>query len=129
MVARGLLIAFQMTTSITINPQAESYNPAQAGKPKPPNIVNDSFIDGFAGLLDIINPLQHIPGVSTIYSQLTGDKSSPAASIIGGAIFGGPIGLIASIANAIFEQETGKDIGSHLFAAATGKYEKTSGLS
>jgi hypothetical protein len=117
-----------MTTSIIIHPIAENYNPALAGKPKAPDIVNDNFFSGFADLLDVINPLQHIPGVSTVYSQLTGDKSSAAASILGGALFGGPIGLIASIANAIFEQETGNNIGEHLLAAATGKYEKTAEL-
>ena len=45
----------------------------------------------FGDIIDVINPLQHIPVVSTIYWELTGDKISPAARMAGGALFGGPI--------------------------------------
>lgn len=70
----------------------------------------------FGTLLDIINPLQHIPVVSTIYQRLTGDEASPAANIIGGALFGGPIGLLVASADSAIKGETGKDIGGHVFA-------------
>jgi hypothetical protein len=117
-----------MTTSITITPESSSLSPYQAGRPKLPDIVNDDFFSSFADLLDVINPLQHIPGISTAYQALTGDTMSAGAQIAGGALFGGPIGFIASIANAISEQETGKDIGSNLFATVTGKYQQTEAL-
>ncbi len=118
-----------MTVALTIHPEFSSGSPAQAGKPKAPELVNDDFFSSFADLLDIINPLQHLPGVSTVYQALSGDTISAGAQIAGGALFGGPIGLLASIANAVFEQETGKDVGASLFAAATGNYQKTSELS
>ena len=73
----------------------------------------------FADLLDIINPLQHIPIVSTIYRALTGDEISPAARIAGGALFGGPIGFAVAIVNAAVEAATGEDIGDTVLAALT----------
>jgi hypothetical protein len=75
----------------------------------------------FSDILDVINPLQHIPIISTLYQALTGDTQSPAAKIIGGGIFGGPIGLIASIFDTVIEQETGKDTAGNLMAAITGE--------
>lgn len=74
--------------------------------------------DGFSfgTLLDIVNPLQHIPVVSTIYQKLTGDETSPGANIIGGALFGGTIGLIVAAADSALQGETGKDAGGHVFA-------------
>ena len=63
-------------------------------------------------LIDIINPLQHIPIVSTIYRKITGDEIAPAARLIGGGLFAGPIGLIAAAANIVADAATGQDIGS-----------------
>jgi hypothetical protein len=74
--------------------------------------------DGFSfgALLDVINPLQHIPVVSTIYRAASGDSIGPAPRIVGGALFGGVVGLIASAADAVVEGVTGKDTGSHVLA-------------
>ena len=74
----------------------------------------------FSTLLDIINPLQHIPLVSSLYRDITGDEISPSARIIGGGLFGGPIGLATASANAIFEQASGDDILGHTLAAFSG---------
>lgn len=117
-----------MTTAITINPFASNPSPALAGKGKAPDIVNDDFFGSFADVLDVMNPLQHIPGISTIYQALSGDTMSTGAKLAGGALFGGGIGFISSLVNAIVEQETGKDIGQNLFAAVTSSYQKTSEL-
>ena len=75
--------------------------------------------DGFTfkDILDIINPLQHIPGVSTLYRDLTGDDISPASRIGGGALFFGPLGAAVSTANVIVDKTTGKDVGEHVLAA------------
>ena len=76
--------------------------------------------DGFlATLLDVINPLQHIPVVGSLYREITGDEISQAASIAGGALFGGPIGLASATANAIFEQASGNDLMGHAVALFT----------
>ncbi len=112
-----------MTTEITINPPP-FLSPYQAGKPKPPSIVNEDFFTKFSDLFDAVNPLQHIPGIATAYRAISGDEISSGAKLLGSMLFGGPVGLVASIANAIIEQETGKDIGEKLFAAASKAYEK-----
>jgi hypothetical protein len=120
-----------MTTQITIHPlpEAPSLSPYQARMGKAPEIVSDNFFESFADLLDVINPLQHIPVVSAVYREVTGDTISTGARMAGGALFGGPLGLLAAIGNSIFEQETGGDIGKNLFAAAAGKYERATTLS
>jgi len=75
----------------------------------------------FADFLDIINPLQHIPIINTIYREITGDTISPLARMVGGGLFGGPIGLMASAFNNAVESQTGGDIGANLLAAVTGQ--------
>ncbi|MGE5517717.1 MAG: hypothetical protein ACM31D_18085 [Bacteroidota bacterium] len=70
----------------------------------------------FWDLLDVINPLQHIPVVSDIYRDMTGDKIGVGARLVGGTLFGGPIGLIASAVDCVVEESTGKDTGEHVLA-------------
>ena len=74
--------------------------------------------DGFTFLdfLDIINPLQHIPIVGTIYRQLTGDQINPGARVLGDTLFFGPIGTVASIGDMLIREATGKDMGEHVVA-------------
>lgn len=71
----------------------------------------------FFDLLDAINPLHHIPIISTIYRRLTGDDLSIASRLAGGALFGGAIGLSAAAFNAILEASTGKDLGEQVASA------------
>ena len=78
---------------------------------------NDGF--SFKDLLDVINPLQHIPGISTVYRDLTGDDISHASRIGGGTLFFGPIGAAISTANVIIDKTTGNDIGGHVMAVFT----------
>ena len=70
----------------------------------------------FADLLDIVNPLQHIPVISTLYRHFTGDVLDPAMRIAGGTLFGGPIGAIVSIFNVILKDASGRDMGEHALA-------------
>lgn len=70
----------------------------------------------FSDFLDIINPLQHIPIVSTIYRAITGDQIEAGSRMAGGALFGGPIGLAASVVSAMVNESTGKDPGEHAMA-------------
>ncbi len=80
----------------------------QAGNP------DDEF--GFEDLIDIVNPLHHIPLVNIVYQNLSGDTIKPAGRIIGGAVFGGFVGAAAGIANVIVEEETGKDMAGNVVA-------------
>lgn len=70
----------------------------------------------FWDVLDIVNPLQHIPLVNSVYRAVTGDEIKPAMQIGGGILFGGVIGGVAAIANAALQEATGKDLGGHMLA-------------
>ncbi len=98
--------------SVTITPPV--LTPPPTGAAKPAKAEHQGF--GFADILDIINPLQHIPVVSTLYRKLTGDQMSPTAEIAGGALFGGVLGLVSSLADVIWTQATGKDFGNTVMA-------------
>lgn len=99
----------------TAAPQVSSENETAGAKDSRPLFGKDGFT--FGDLLDIINPLQHIPVVSTVYRALTGDKIDAGSRIIGGGLFGGPIGLVASMVSGMVEEATGKDPGEHALAA------------
>jgi hypothetical protein len=79
------------------------------------------FLDFILGILDVINPLQHIPVISTLYRHLTGDEISPMAQVAGDTLYGGPIGGALSLANVATKAETGHDIGDHMLAMVTGE--------
>jgi hypothetical protein len=82
----------------------------------------DEFVDkgakplGFGDMLDAINPLQQLPVVGSIYRAVTGATIEPAARVAGGLIFGGLIGGIGAVVNAVTESLSGKDLGGHLVA-------------
>ena len=82
------------------------------------------FIGFIKAVLDVINPLQHLPVISTIYRHMTGDEISPAARIAGGALYGGPVGLAMGVVNAAVESNTGKDMGETVLAMAFGGDDK-----
>ena len=72
----------------------------------------------FKDVVDIVNPLHHIPIVGSIYRSVTGDEIKPASRIIGGSVFGGPLGAVTSTINAISEMQTGKDLNDRAFGMA-----------
>ncbi len=75
----------------------------------------------FGDLIDVINPLQHVPVVSTIYRSITGDSIAPGPRLAGGGLFGGFIGLAGAVVNLAIEQTTGKDVGDHVLALVSGE--------
>ncbi len=80
----------------------------------------------FGDIIDIINPLQHLPVIGTLYRQFTGDTIKPFSNIIGGAIFGGPVGAVSSTVNVIVKDRTGKDLGETAMALAGFSSDKES---
>jgi hypothetical protein len=75
----------------------------------------------FKDLLDIVNPLQHIPVVGSIYRYLTGDEPSGGARIVGDSIYGGPIGFGVSVVSTAFLTDSkGEDVGEQLLANVFG---------
>ena len=82
----------------------------------------------FKTILDTINPLQHIPGVSALYRELTGETIGPAARMAGGALFGGAIGFVVSAVNAVVEGLSGKDLTGHLLSLANSPAQGSAAL-
>jgi hypothetical protein len=74
----------------------------------------------FSDFLSMFNPLNMIPGVSALKAQATGQKTPAMAGLIGGALFGGPIGVVVAGLNMAFEEATGKGMLGSVAAAATG---------
>lgn len=77
-----------------------------------------SLNTAFHDLLDIVNPLQHLPVVGTLYRAITGDTIGTVEKIAGDALYGGLWGAIGSVADSAFEAVTGKDFGSTVLAYA-----------
>lgn len=89
--------------------------------PKPQRTFWQEETPSFDDVLDILNPLQHIPVISNLYQAESGDGSSAGANIAGGALFGGALGALAALFNEIMETETGNNIGGHLLSMFTGE--------
>jgi hypothetical protein len=81
-------------------------------KAAPENNNELSFWD----FLDLINPLQHIPVVNTIYRHMTGDTIKTPVQLIGATVLGGPIGFATAMVDSLIEESTGTDIGGHAMA-------------
>jgi len=104
-----------------------SVDPAASALPTaPPVTVTASapikaFSEGgdgptFKDVIDIINPLQHIPVINTIYRHLTGDEEGAVADVGGGALWAGPIGLVGSLVDLAVKAESGKTIGDNILS-------------
>ncbi len=122
-----------MTTEITIYAQPErNLSPYQQKMAKGYDVTNDNFLGAggvsFKSVLDIFNPLQQLPVISTAYREISGDTISTGSRLLGGTLIGGPIGFAVALLNEIVQSGTGKDIGGNLFAAVTDKYNQTDKL-
>lgn len=62
----------------------------------------------FHHLLDVVNPLQHLPIIGTIYRAITGEKLDAVEKIAGDTLYGGLWGAVTSVADVAFEGLTGK---------------------
>jgi hypothetical protein len=97
-----------MTTIAPVNPAVTAAPSATVPSASRYGFGADGFT--FGDLLDIINPLQHIPVVGTIYRAITGDTMEAGSEIAGGALYGGPVGALLSVADVAFTESTGKPI-------------------
>ncbi len=75
----------------------------------------------FGDLVDIVNPLQHVPVLSWAYRALSGDTIAPAAKILGGTLFGGAVGFALSVADATLQGIAGRDAGEAAVAMFSGR--------
>ena len=103
--------------SITITPAADSYRVSGSkfsgpSAPAAAGVAAEGTMT-FADLIDTVNPLQHLPIIGTIYRAVSGDAASTGAKVAGnaayGALLGGPIGALVSVASAVFGDIFGVD--------------------
>ena len=119
---RAAAIPKPQAEAVAMPPLKAEVQPLKAEVEKPTGIwESDSF--SFWDVVDAINPLQHIPVISTIYRKLTGDEMGYASRIAGDTLYSGVFGslisgLASSVANVFMDAMTGKDIGEHVMAAA-----------
>lgn len=81
----------------------------------------------FSDFLDLINPLEHIPVLSSIYREITGEHINPISRVAGDVVYGALMGGVSAalsglgaIGDAIMEAETGKDATGNVVAALFG---------
>lgn len=103
-------ISAQNRASLAYNERTAGFRQINQPGTEEKDRLNKKEEFGFFDLLDMVNPLQHIPLVGNLYREMTGDSIKPISTIIGGALFGGPLGAASGIVNVIVAEETGKDI-------------------
>ena len=89
---------------------------------------SDNTTMSFDDFVDMINPLQHIPVVSSIYRAVTGETINPISRIAGDTMYGGIFGLasaglaaIGSIADEVVAANNdGKTVSDTVVAALFG---------
>lgn len=106
-------------TAPLISPVAQAPQPA---------VAKDSSSFSFGDFLDIVNPLQHIPVVSTIYRHLTGDEIKTPEKLAGDTLYGGLTGLLCSLGDTLFQELTGKSVGDTVYAMVVGDDDKTTAV-
>jgi hypothetical protein len=109
-------------SSFALHPHAPAHAAAAdaaAVPPAPPGTAKPAHHFSFDDLLDIVNPLQHLPVVGTLYRKITGDKIGTPEKIVGDGIYGGVWGLVSSVADTLFEDATGKNFGDTVLAFAS----------
>ena len=74
----------------------------------------------FHNLLDILNPLEHLPIIGSIYRAITGTHIGIPEKVAGDALYGGLWGAVSGVADAAFELVTGRDIGDTVLAMFRG---------
>jgi hypothetical protein len=98
----------------------ETNPPTEPAKPAKRFALWEQEEFGFRDLIDIINPLQHIPIVATLYRHMTGEKIGAVPRVIGGALWGRIGGFVSGLVNVFVDWFTGKDIGDHIYSALFG---------
>ena len=101
-------------------PVSSFASPGQSSDESSVHAWDDKDGPSFSDVLDVLNPLQHIPIVNTIYRHLTGDTEGAVADVAGGTLYGGVIGLALATIGLSVEDATGEDPGDTVYAALFG---------
>ncbi|MFY9288338.1 MAG: hypothetical protein WAO98_07525 [Alphaproteobacteria bacterium] len=85
----------------------------------------------FSDFIDLVNPLQHIPLVSSVYRSVTDEKIHPVARVAGDILYGGFLGIASAVmggvgaaSDAVTEAATGKDTTQYILASIFGDDEE-----
>ncbi|MER2520025.1 MAG: hypothetical protein ABTQ34_04960 [Bdellovibrionales bacterium] len=90
----------------------------------------------FDDFLDLINPLEHIPGVSSVFRALNGDSIHPVSRVAGDVLYGSVLGLasavfgaVGAVADSVSEASNGQDATGLAVSAMLGEDLSASGSS
>ena len=115
MLARGLLCFKAMSVyspeyhAMVFSPSPVSQTAASTStSTASPDTNGNQHESFFHHMLDIVNPLQHLPVIGTIYRAVTGEHIGPVEQIAGDTLYGGLWGAVSSVAEVAFEGITGK---------------------
>ena len=122
----------ELSTYLPGRDAAKDAEPIKTSSAKHEGFLWDKKDFSFEDVLDLINPLQHIPLISTMYRESTGDTIGAVPRVLGDALYGGglvgaAIGAASALANVALEAVTGKDAGGTMMALITGDDDKKDG--
>ncbi|MEK9726425.1 MAG: hypothetical protein VW405_23485, partial [Rhodospirillaceae bacterium] len=100
--------------SVTATPAQTAFEKPAATAPGFHPFGEDGF--SFLDLIDVVNPLQHIPIIGPMYREMTGDEIGSLPRITGSTLFFGPVGAAVAAADVVLEKTTGRDAGAHVLA-------------
>lgn len=104
--------------------QGAGSSQTQGTSSKPSDGKSDDLDFSFDDLIDIVNPLQHLPVVGTLYRAITHDTIKTPEKIAGDTLYGGLWGFVSSVADTAFQAITGKNFGDTVLALFTGNSDQ-----
>lgn len=93
--------------------QAEK-TPEQLAAEQLPTAFAQGSAPGVGDIVDMVNPLQHIPLVSQYYREWTGDDMGYVSQVAGGALWGGALGVATSFINIGLTSVMGKSPSDYI---------------
>lgn len=116
-----------MVTEVTVRPTTSLSRPEKPifGVYTPGDNDNITAREVLSGL----NPIHHIPFASQLIDATDANTPRGAAASVGklvvGALLGGPFGFLASLANVVYEQQSGESMIASAANALTGSESTT----
>ena len=80
----------------------------------------------FKDVIDVLNPLQHLPIVSNFYRAVSGDEIGTVPKFLGSALYGGPAGLVIALGSYIANSEMGSEAHHATKRASSGSSRRNS---
>lgn len=101
--------------------------PTKAASPAPAKApAGGGFRRLLAEIRDVLNPLQHIPVLSGLYRAISKDALSPTANLLGGLVYGGPLGAALAAVQNVANRIAGKDLIASVWQGVISKSGPTS---